>query len=128
MATPMKHIYFQFEGDPEIHQAEEWCFESRLNEIKYEFGIPIWTDHKIIQDYAPDQPHPELATYLSNVCDSPKPAVVHKPARKAKARPKTSDMSPMLVVLDDTSPVNMVQEVLRDRMGGSEPTIPNSMD
>jgi hypothetical protein len=129
MATPMKTITFKLAGSDEIFQAEEWRLESAIEEAKWQLGLPIWVEYyEISQNDTPPTIDPELATYISNVCNSTKPAVVHKPARKAKARPKTSDVSPMLVVLDDTPPVNMVQEVLRDRMGGSAPTISHGLD
>lgn len=123
----MKTIQYRFEGFEGTYQAEEWCLESQIAETRYRLGIPLWIDHKIIKD-AHTEPHPELATYISNVCNSSKPAVVPKTARKRKAKPKTSNVSPMLVTLDDTNPVNLVPEILRDRMGGSTPTIPNGLD
>ena len=127
MTTLMKTIHYRFEGFDEVHQAEEWCLESTIEETRSRLAIPIWIDYKIIQDAHPE-PHPELATYISNVCSPAKPTVVPKRVRKVKSEQKTSNLQPMLVTLDNTPPVSMVQEVLRDRMDGSVPTLPHGLD
>jgi hypothetical protein len=125
MATPMKTITFKLAGSDEIFQAEEWRLESAIEEAKWQLGLPIWVEYyEISQNDTPPTIDPELATYISNVCNSTKPKPVPPAPKKRTPRPKTSDVSPMLVVLDNTPPVDMVQEVLRDRT--NRPTHPLS--
>lgn len=109
-------MYYQFEGYEEIHEAEEWCFEDSVQATRWKLSIPYWTDIKILKDYAPPQPHPDLAAYISNVCDSTKPTVVPKATRKRKAKPKATKLPNVQLVLDNTNPIDIVPQVLRDRM------------
>jgi hypothetical protein len=126
METDMKIIKYKFEGYDEIHQAEEWCWESYAEETRSRLGIPIWIEYKQVNAHT--EPHPAATAAISAVRDSIKPTVVPKPTRKIKSKPKAVDVSPMLVVLDDTNPVDLVPEILRDRMDRPSNPLPDGVD
>jgi hypothetical protein len=120
-------VYYTLAGHDEVLQSPRWCLEGQVQEDKFRLGLGPYAEYKELKDYAPTNPHPELASYISTICDSTKPATVSKKPRKAKAEPKANVMSTMLNILDDTDPINLVPEVLRDRMRGSTNSVPNRM-
>ena len=131
METAMRTIQYKFEGFDEVHHSEEWCLESAIEETRSRLAIPIWIDYKIIEDAHPE-PHPDLTTYLSNVCNSTEPTDVPKRTRKAKAKPQATNVSTVLNVLGDTNPHDLIPEPLRDKMGRSHhpfsPSVPKRDD
>jgi hypothetical protein len=125
METDMNIIEYRFEGYDEIHRSEEWCWESYAEETRSRLGIPIWIEYKQVNAHT--EPHPAATAAISAVRDSIKPTVVSKPTRKTKPKPKAPDVSPMLVVLGDINPVDLVPEILRDRMDGSSNPISDGL-
>jgi hypothetical protein len=121
-------VYYTLAGHDEVLQSPRWCLEGQIQEDKFRLGLGPYAEYKELPNYAPPEPHPELATYISSICDTNKPATVSKKPRKAKTKPKTPVMSTVLNILDDTDPINLVPEILRDRMRGSNPTLSNGMD
>jgi hypothetical protein len=119
----MKDIVYYTLGDhEEILQSERWCLEGTIQEDKFRLGLSPYAEYKEIKDYAPPEPHPELATYLSSICDPNKPAVVSKPTRTRKAKPEANELPNVHLVLDHTNPTDLIPEPLRDR--SNRPTHP----
>jgi hypothetical protein len=52
-------------------------------------GKREYKEYNELKDYAPPSPHPELASYISTICDSNKPTLVSKKPRSRKTGPKT---------------------------------------
>jgi hypothetical protein len=121
-------VYYTLAGHDEVLESPRWCLEGQIQEDKFRLGLSPYAEYKELKDYAPPSPHPELAAYISDVCNPNKPEFVHKTPRKRKSKPQTSKLSTVLNVLDDTVPSNLVPESLRDRMAGSTNTVPNGMD
>ena len=126
----MKHkeiVYYTLAGHDEVLQSERWCLEGTVQEDKFRLGLGPYAEYKEIPDYAPTNPYPELASYISTICDSNKPAMVPKPTRSRKVKQKTDVVSSLQLVLDNTDPIDCVPQVLRDRFNGSIPTVPVSV-
>ena len=121
-------VYYKLGDHPEVLQSERWCLEGTVQADKFRLGLSPFAEYKELKDYAPPNPYPELASYLSDVLHSSKPALVAKPTKKAKVKQKANVVLPMQLVLDDTDPINLVPEILRDRMDRSNSTVSNGMD
>lgn len=121
-------VYYTLAGHDEVLESPRWCLEGQIQEDKFRLGLSPYAEYKELKDYAPPSPHPELAAYISDVCNPNKPTSVSKAPRKRTPKKKATVMSTVLNVLDDTDPINLVPEILRDRMGGSNPTVSNGMD
>jgi hypothetical protein len=120
-------VYYTLAGHDEVLQSPRWCLEGTVQEDKFRLGLGPYAEYKELPDYAPTSPHPELAAYLSTICDTNKPTTVPKKSRKTRTKPQATVMSTVLNVLDDTDPSNLVPESLRDRFNGSDNTVPNRM-
>ena len=121
-------VYYTLAGHDEVLESPRWCLEGQIQEDKFRLGLSPYAEYKELKDYAPPSPHPELTAYLSSICDSTKPTMVPKKPRKAKTKPKATNMRNVQLVVAESDPVNLIPEVLRDRMGGSAPSVSNSMD
>ena len=122
---PMKDIVYYTLGDyPEVLQSERWCLEGTVQEDKFRLGLGPYAEYKEITNYAPPNPHPELDSYISSICDSSKSKLVSKPTRKSKTKQKANELSNVQLILDDTNPADLIPEVLRDRT--DRPTHPLS--
>lgn len=121
----MKTITFQLAGSDEIFQAEEWRLETAIEEAKHKTGLPCWVEYKEIDAHT--EPHPDLAAYISTICDPNKSDMVAKPTRSRKTKQASTKLSTVQLVLDDTNPLDLVPGILRNRMDGSNPTIPVSV-
>ena len=125
----MKDIVYYTLGDhAEVLQSERWCLEGTIQEDKFRLGLGPYAEYKELKDYAPPNPHPELTSYLSSICDPNKPAVVAKPTRKRKTKSKANELPNVHIVLDHTNPFDLVPSVLRNRMDRSNPTFSDGMD
>jgi hypothetical protein len=122
-----KTIYYQFEGVNEIFSAPEWEIESRILATKHKLGIGIWTTHKIIKDYAPINPVPPTPALSSSVSHSDESVVVPKRVRKAKAKSQTNELSTMPILVEQSDPLDLVPDILRDYFAvGLSNAIPDS--
>ena len=121
-------VYYKLGDHPEVLQSERWCLEGTIQEDKFRLGLGPYAEYKEIKDYAPLNPFPELASYLSDVCSPNKPTLVPKRSRKAKPKQEANVMSTVQLVLDHTNPSDLVPAVLRDRMDRSGTTVSNGMD
>ena len=125
----MKDIVYYTLGDhAEVLQSERWCLEGTIQEDKFRLGLGPYAEYKELPNYAPPNPHPELDSYISSICNPNKSTVVAKPTRKRKAKPKANELPNVQLVLDHTNPLDLVPGVLRDRMDRSTPSVSNGMD
>lgn len=121
----MKDIVYYTLGDhDEVLQSERWCLEGTIQEDKFRLGLGPYAEYKEIPNYEPPRPNFETDSFISAICDSSKPAMVSKPTAKTKARSKATKLSNVQLVLDDTNPIDLIPEVLRDR--ANRPTHPLS--
>ena len=119
----MKDIVYYTLGDhAEVLQSERWCLEGTVQSDKFRLGLGPYAEYKELKDYAPPNPHPELTSYLSSICDPNKPDMVAKPTRTRKIKSKTTKLPNVQLVLDHTNPTDLIPEVLRDR--SNRPTHP----
>ena len=86
-------VYYTLAGHDEVLESPRWCLEGQIQEDKWRLGLSPYAEYKEIPDYAPPSPHPELAAYISNVCNPNKSEVVPKRARSRKSKPQTSKLS-----------------------------------
>jgi len=121
-------VHYQLGNHPEVLQSERWCLEGTVQEDKFRLGLGPFAEYKELKDYAPPNPYPELASYLSDVCDSNKPALVAKPTRKAKTKPEANELPNVHLVLDHTNAFDLLPSVLRNRMDRSGTTVSDGMD
>lgn len=125
----MKDIVYYTLGDhDEVLQSERWCLEGTIQEDKFRLGLGPYAEYKELTNYAPSRPNFETDAFIRDVCDSSKPALVSKPTRTRKAKPKATKLPDVQLVLDHTNPVDLVPNILRDRFNGTHNTVPNGMD
>jgi hypothetical protein len=121
-------VYYKLGDHEEVLQSERWCLEGQIQEDKFRLGLSPFSEFKEIKDYAPVNPYPELATYLSDVCYSSKPALVNKPIRKSKAKQKAIQLSTLQHILDESNPSDSPSEYLRDRTDRPTHPLSNGLD
>ena len=125
----MKEIVYYMLGDhEEVLQSERWCLEGQIQEDKFRLGLGPYAEYKELKDYAPPEPHPELATYISSICDSTKPTVVSKSTRSRKTKQTPVELSTLQHILDESDSTNTSSEYIKDRTDRSNPTVSNGMD
>lgn len=83
-----KTIKFQFDGYDAIYEAEEWCFEDTVQQIKWNECIPFYTEIKLYHDRinALDITDPENVPVNISSGNDQKPTTVRKRTRKAKPK------------------------------------------
>jgi hypothetical protein len=121
-------VYYKLGDHPEVLQSERWCLEGTIQEDKFRLGLGPYAEYKELKDYAPVNPYPELATYLSDVCNPNKPALVSKPTRKGKTKSQTTKLSDVQHILDESNPTHNSSEYLRDRTDRPTHPLSTSMD
>ena len=126
--TQKETIYYTLEGHDEVLSSPSWCLEGQVQEDKFRLGLSPYAEYKEIQDYAPTNPYPELATYISDVCNSTKPTVVPKKPRKAKTKSKAIQLPDVQHMVVEPDSVNTNEEYLRDRSDRPTHPLSTSMD
>jgi hypothetical protein len=126
--TQKEIIYYKLEGHDEILSSPSWCLEGTVQEDKFRLGLSPYAEYKEIKDYAPTNPYPELATFISDVCNSTKPTVVPKKSRKAKTESQATELSDVQHILDESDPTPTNEEYLRDRTDRPTHPLSTSMD
>ena len=92
----IKKIQYKFEDFDQVHEAEEWELESRIEETRSELGIPIWTETKILEEniIQEDEPRDDLKIISSSTelvsHNQPKP--VPKRTRKVKDKQEAMEL------------------------------------
>jgi hypothetical protein len=121
-------VYYKLGDHPEVLQSERWCLEGTVQEDKFRLGLGPYAEYKEIKDYAPPNPHPELASYLSDVCNPNKPTLVPKRSRKGKTKQEAIQLSDVQHILDKSNTIDTPSEYLRDRSDRPTHPLSTSMD